>query len=433
MVIVPDALSALVRKGEFVPRYYNPGELFDEVHVVMTNDDKANAADVQMTVGRARLYLHNIPIDRWLFTKTLGYRNFLLNHWAAKGVELVSEIKPDLVRCYGISFNSYLAARIKQKTGTPFVVSLHGNPDLDLRGPVATTLRAKLYAQAYKAVESPALKYADHFIAVYASVVPYLQKHRVQNFSLIYNAVGYSAIQKTDYQLQKPLARFLCVGRQQSLFKDPTNIVKAIAELPEAELIMIGTGDLHERLKSLAQTLRCDTRCRFIPALPNEQVLAAMREADIYVFNQISLGISKTIIEAALTGLPIIVNARPVGAKDELSGEWLSRAEDSKDGYLAAMKTLLHDKSERERLGRAAYSYARTFWAPENLENQVVEVYRQIMRDGHGESGNANWTRRNGLRGQRPPKSHRLADLLEHNDTQARERDYTNANAIREL
>lgn len=381
MVIIPDALSALVRKGELTPRYYNPGELFDEVHIVMTNDDKVNPADVQVTVGHARLYLYNIPVDRWLFTKTVGYRNFLLNRWAAKGVRLASKIKPDLVRCHGISLNSYIAARIKQSLGTPFVVSLHGNPDLDLRGPVATTLRAKFYAQAHTAVEAPALKYADHFIAVYSPILPYLQKHRA-NFSLIYNAVGYTAIQKADYQLHKPLARFICIGRQQSLFKDPTNIVKAIAELPEAELIMVGTGDLHEQLKNLAQTLKCDTRCRFTPALPNEQVLVEMHEADIYVFNQISLGISKTIIEAALTGLPIIVNARPMEAKDELSGEWLIRAADSKDGYLAAMKRLLHDQSEREQFGRAAYSYARKSWAPEKLEEQVVEVYRQVMHHG---------------------------------------------------
>jgi len=149
MVIVPDALSALARKGEFILRYYNPGELFDEVHILMTNDDEVNPADVQVTVGQARLYLYNIPVDRWLFTKTLGYRNFLLNRWAAKGVRLASKIKPDLVRCHGISFNSYIAARIKQSLGTPFVVSLHGNPDLDLRGPSAATFRAKLYAQAH--------------------------------------------------------------------------------------------------------------------------------------------------------------------------------------------------------------------------------------------------------------------------------------------
>jgi glycosyltransferase involved in cell wall biosynthesis len=381
MVIIPDALSTLVGKGEFTPRYYNPGTLFDEVHIVMTNVDKVDPANVQVTVGRAGLFLYNMPLGSWFFTKTLGYRNFLLNRWAAKGVQLASKIKPDLVRCYGISFNSYVAARIKQSLGTPFVVSLHGNPDLDLRGPVATTFRAKLYAQAHKAVEAPALHYADHFIAVYSPILPYLQRHQVRNFSLVYNAVGYNAVQKTDYELHKPLARFLCVGRQESLFKDPTHVVEAIAELPEAELIMIGTGDLHERLKELAQVLRCDTRCRFTPAKPNEQVLAAMHEADIYVFNQISLGISKTIIEAALTGLPIIVNARPNGAKDELTGEWLVQAEDSKEEYLVAMKRLLRDKAEREQLGRAACSHARKFWSPEKLEDQVVEIYRRVMRD----------------------------------------------------
>jgi hypothetical protein len=37
MVIISDKLPDLVKKGEITPRYYNPAELFDEVHIVATN------------------------------------------------------------------------------------------------------------------------------------------------------------------------------------------------------------------------------------------------------------------------------------------------------------------------------------------------------------------------------------------------------------
>ena len=60
MVMVPDRLSELLTKGEIVDRYYNPGEVFDEVHIVMFNDDKPDPALVQRTVGSARLVLHNV-------------------------------------------------------------------------------------------------------------------------------------------------------------------------------------------------------------------------------------------------------------------------------------------------------------------------------------------------------------------------------------
>ena len=69
LVIIPDALSGLVNKGEITPRYYNPGNLFDEVHILMTNDDQVKPEDMQRTVGEARLYLHNLPEDRKQFIK----------------------------------------------------------------------------------------------------------------------------------------------------------------------------------------------------------------------------------------------------------------------------------------------------------------------------------------------------------------------------
>lgn len=381
MVIIPDELSAIVKKGEITQRYYNPGELFDEVHIVMTNDDKVNPVDLQETVGRARLHLHNIPREGRLFFKTLGFTSWLLNRWAQAGVELAKQVRPDLIRCHENSFNGFMAARIKQKLGVPLVISLHGNPDIDLRGPVARTVSDKVYSCAHRRVEEPGLKLADHFIAVYRPILPYLRRNRVRHYSLIYNAVGYGTVPKHDYRIHTPV-RFLCVGRQQSLFKDPTHIVEALAKLENAELTLVGAGNLHNRLMGLVRRLECDNRCRFIPALANQKVLAMMREVDIYVFNQISLGVSKTIIEAALTGLPIIVNRRPRGASDELDSDWLVQVEDTKSGYLNAMRRLADDQEEREQLGHRAYEYACNHWAPEKMEAKVVEVYRQLIELG---------------------------------------------------
>jgi len=39
LVIIPDRVTDILIKGEFQPLYYNPGNLFDEVHILMTNDD----------------------------------------------------------------------------------------------------------------------------------------------------------------------------------------------------------------------------------------------------------------------------------------------------------------------------------------------------------------------------------------------------------
>ena len=379
MVIVPDALSAIVRKGEITPRYYNPGGLFGKVHIVMTQSDEVEPSDLQKAVGSAELHVHSIPLKSKLFLRTLGYRPSLLRGWAEKGVELARKIKPSLIRCQDNSFNAFMGAQIKQELGIPLIISLHGNPDADLRGAVATTISEKVRALAHKAVEGPGLRLADHVIAVYEPILPYLKSNRVKQYSLIYNAVGYDVKPKNDYALHAP-AVLLCVGRQQSLFKDPRNILESLPEFDNARLIMIGTGDLHEKLIELTHNLKCSARCQLISALSNEKVLNMMHDADIYVFNQITLGISKTIIEAALTGLPIIVNRRPRGGRDELDADWLLQVEDTKSGYMAGIEELIHNQGEREKLGRLARAYAREHYAPEAMEEKVVEIYRSLMR-----------------------------------------------------
>jgi glycosyltransferase involved in cell wall biosynthesis len=375
LIIVPDALSALVRKGEIMPRYYNPGQFFEEVHIIVTNNDKVPPGSLQETVGEARLSLYNHPLPSGRIFNLFGYDSWALGSWAEAGVSLAKQIKPDIIRCYRNSYNAYLGARIKERLKIPLIVSLHNNPDQDLRGRAAHTFREKIRSRLHYLIEKPALKQADHFIAVYNSIVPYLKRNGVTNYSVTYNAVGYDAKPKTNYVLHSP-ARLLWVGLQLRFLKDPTHIVEAVSELRNVELTMVGTGNVHEELVQLAKTLKC-TKCKFVESLPNIQVLQLMQEADIYVFNQEMLGISKTIMEAALTALPIVVNSRP--SEDELSGTWLQHAENTKEGYLQALTHLLGDQDLRQKLGRSAYSYALANWAPEKMEKKLAETYRHLL------------------------------------------------------
>ena len=99
MVLIPDRLSDLVSKGEVTERYYNPGNLFDEVHLVMTNDDRPDPVALQKMVGNARLFLHNLPDSRKAFMPTLGWRPWLLGPWTAKALSLAQTVRPVLIGC----------------------------------------------------------------------------------------------------------------------------------------------------------------------------------------------------------------------------------------------------------------------------------------------------------------------------------------------
>ena len=53
MVLVPDRITEILEKGEYQPNYYNPGELFSDVHIVTTTDDRPDLDRLKRTVGDA--------------------------------------------------------------------------------------------------------------------------------------------------------------------------------------------------------------------------------------------------------------------------------------------------------------------------------------------------------------------------------------------
>src|SRR5487761_1126076 len=121
MVIVPDRLSALVAKGEVVPRYYNPANLFRRVHLVLTVDDTPDPARVQPMIGDAQLTIHSFPSGLRTLLLSLGWRPALLEHWAAPIVALARSARPQLIRCHGNHLNAFAAAEIKRRLGIPFL------------------------------------------------------------------------------------------------------------------------------------------------------------------------------------------------------------------------------------------------------------------------------------------------------------------------
>src|SRR5262249_43990097 len=132
LVLIPDRISDILVKGEYQPRYYNPGEVFDEVHILSTTTDNPDIAALQRTVGSAKLHLHFHSDDPNLINRWPELlRRRALDRWARGGVEIAKRIGADLIRCHGADWNTFLASRIKSTLGTPYVVSLHINPDVN--------------------------------------------------------------------------------------------------------------------------------------------------------------------------------------------------------------------------------------------------------------------------------------------------------------
>jgi glycosyltransferase involved in cell wall biosynthesis len=379
MVIIPDRLSDLTKKGEVIQRYYNPGELFKEVHILMINDDRPDTSYIQKTVGDANLFLYNMPITKKHFFRSLGYRPRLLESWARPAIELAKKIKPSLIRCHANGFNTYIASMIKKNLSIPYIVSLHINPDEDVKKR-DVNWKGKLRNMMIKSIEYAGLRNSDYVLPVYKSIIPYIEKMGVKKYEVAYNVLNPNFLKKKeDYKLHNPI-RILSVGR---LFKEknPENIIKALKNLPKAHLTIIGDGPYYDYLKNTVNQNNLEKQVAFKRSVPNDRLSQQLAEYDIFAIHSEYWEINKSVLEAFLVGLPVVINRRIGEPVPEFDGDFLILVENSVEEYYRAFKRLIEDDKLREGLGQKAYIHAQKNWAPEKTEMKYVEIYRRTINE----------------------------------------------------
>jgi len=371
LVIITNRLSALATKGELIERYYNPGNIFDEVHIVMTNNDQVDPAVIQPAAGRARLFIYNLPAPT--ARQSAGWQKPLIEGWVQQGLALARTISPDLIKVHNNFIQGYLAYRIKQALGTPYVVSLHGVWDKDDQ----IGFRNRALAFFRKKFERQCLENADAVVAVYSPILRYARAYGAKNLHLIYNFVAGDKIQvKADYSLHAP-PRLLTINRQVKE-KNPENILRAIQTI-DCQYDIIGRGELHEYLQAVAQEAGVSHKVRFIEALPNEQVCNSLKDYDLMVSHCDYWGTSKTVIEAGLAGLPVLLNHHPVEPIPEYTSGWIALCNNTPEDYRQAILGLLERQELRQQYGQKALAFARQNFAPEEMERKLAGVYRQAL------------------------------------------------------
>ncbi len=390
LVLIPDRLSDILNKGEIQPRYYNPGEVFDEVHILSTTVDDPDRTTVQRMVGNAKFHLHYYSDDPALIGGWRGvFRRRALDRWSRGGVEIARRIGVDLIRCHGADWATFLASRIKLALGAPYVVSLHINPDVNAVRRFLKPGLSKLETRHnafFEYLEHEGLVHADLVMPVYASILPYLNRHGVKRVRICYNVLNGDCLRKkSNYDLGSP-PRIVCVGRLLDE-KDPSPIVRAVASIPGLQLLVVGDGPKRNELINLAGELGIADRVTFSPAIDNAKLCEMLPEFDLFAVHTEYWELNKSVLEALLTGLPVVINRRRGEAVPEFgAADFVRMVDSSSDSYREAFIELLNDHGRREALGRTAYAHAQENWAPAKTEGVYAEIYRSFL-DGRSNRG----------------------------------------------
>ncbi len=372
LIVLLEPLSDLIGKGEVVERYYNPADVFGDVHFLLLNDDRPDTTALQQMCGRARVSVHNHPLAPGLFLRTLGWREKLMHADLERVDATARKIAPDIIRTYGAGLNGLFANRIGAALERPVLLSLHNRPD----AVIATSRGDWLRQKAMQLLAARVLKRSTRVIAVYKAQLTYLRRLGVEP-DLAYNMIGGGEMpQKFGYAIG-PRVRALSVGRQFA-GKDVGNIIEAVAMLPQVDFTVVGDGPLHNVLVERAQRCGVENRVRFIKALPNSELCANLSSYDLFVSHNDHPGIPKAVMEPMLAGLPVVMNRIGGGADVDIEDAAVL-VENSASAYREAIARLIASQSDRAAIGRRCRERALATWEPRAAEARQAAITRATL------------------------------------------------------
>lgn len=150
-----------------------------------------------------------------------------------------------------------------------------------------------------------------------------------------------------------------------------------IEDMPSCVFILIGTGELENKLRKIIKDKRMEKNFLILgKILEASQYLKAF---DIFCLPSIKEGLSYTLIEALMAGLPILTT--DVGGNPEI-------VHDGENGFIIKpkdiralakkMKSLLQNDEMRSRMGECSLHFAVNYKL-ERMVAETMEVYRSVL------------------------------------------------------
>ncbi len=140
-----------------------------------------------------------------------------------------------------------------------------------------------------------------------------VEESRVQ---VIYNALSEGAVSdraslsRAEARAQAGLPDapvLLCVARL-TAWKGVGPLIRAVAAVPDARLIVAGDGPLLDELRQMAAESGAAERIQLLGRVPRERVAVLMRAADYTVLYSGYEGLSHTLLESLHAGTPVIAS-----------------------------------------------------------------------------------------------------------------------------
>lgn len=311
----------------------------------------------------------------------------------------LADFRPDLLHLHLPNTSAFFTLLSPAARRLPWVVHWHADIPLDTRRHML-----RLAYGAYRPWERAMLRRANAIIATSqpyrdssAALAPWLEKTHVIPLGIADSSIASDRLAATagDSPLLRPQPsdaspplRILAVGRL-SYFKGVDVLLRAIADVAEATLLVIGDGECRSALEQQARSLGIEPRVRFAGRVDMDAVgamtlHAAYENADVFCLPSTdraeSFGL--VLLEAMRARLPAIASA--------IAGSGVGFVvRDGETGLLVppgdaaalanALRRLAADAGLRARMGAAGAQRWQQEFTLDRAADRVLRLYEQVL------------------------------------------------------
>ncbi len=357
-VFLTDPMRIYYKKGEIKTMYYNPRDVFNEVHMISFCRKDINPDVIKEVAGSAKLFIHSVG----------NINIFFLPFTIIKISYLIKKISPDIIRAYDPSLRGVIAVLCGKKFGIKTVISLHANLDEQ------RIFRKEFKFKIRKFLERFSLSNASKVICVTDYLVSYARRNGAKDITVIYNRVDIKRFSNDRKRDGNTVKEILCVARLDSQ-KYQECLIKALKSL-DMHLTLIGSGKMEKYLKKLVTELGVSNKIRFIDSVANKEISIYYNMADIFAIATHYEGFCIPLIEAMASGLPIV--ASDILPIREVLGDAGILLENKPEVFSDTFRRLRDDKNLYKSLSQAGKRRVLTFDS-EIIENKEKGLYLKCV------------------------------------------------------
>ena len=376
----------VIHVGKFFPPYMGGMEVF---LADLIDEQRRQGIDAHALVHGTPLpddppWVHRVPVQF-----NLVYAPMALGFRRALG-QAIDRLKPDVLHLHMPNNSALWALTLPSARKVPWVVHWHSDVVVsNIKWSVA------LAYMLYRPFEQALLERAQQIFATSppylkasTALRPWVEKCDVVPLGInLRNTPGNpQAVQETSsFWRAETKFKLLSIGRL-TYYKGFEILIQAVSEMPEVELLIVGSGELQEPLEDLIRRTTppgAQPATRLLGAVDEAQKHALLAQCDLFCLasRERTEAFGVVLLEAMQHSRPCLVTDLPGSGMPWVVSHahcGLHVPFEDVEAWRSSIARLQHDSALRDRLGKAGYKALHKHFSIGPCERATARHYRGI-------------------------------------------------------